>query len=291
MKLYINGEYLDERDVRISPFDHGFLYGLGAFETFRTYNGKPVLFHRHWLRLASTLEQLGIRLNVSKEDMFSAISALLKINGLSDGRFRLNISAGESSAGLNTEYYMDPTVILFVNQLQEQPKTKTAKWLRVRRNTPEGDVRIKSHHYLNNILGKRELLNEVNVEGLFLNEEGFITEGIVSNVFWVKNKVLYTPAVDTGLLAGITRDFVIECAGKIGVRVQEGYFLPSEIENADEAFITNSIQEIMPLTAIEGYALPGDKGTVTQELIKQMKQAIIDLELFLRRCEESAKSK
>ena len=119
------------------------------------------------------------------------------------------------------------------------------------RNTPEGALRLKSHHYLNNILGKREIGNVVNKEGIFLTEAGYVAEGLF-RISFVKGEILYTPSLETGILNGITRAFIIKFAEELGIEVKEGFFTKDELLSADEVFVTNSIQEIVPLNCIEG---------------------------------------
>ncbi len=124
---------------------------------------------------------------------------------------------------------------------------KKAQFLQIRRNTPEGSRRLKSHHYLNNLLAKRELGDRANVEGIFLTEQGYVAEGIVSNVFWIKNKIVFTPDLDTGILNGITRQFVLQQLTEWGIPCEIGFFRPADVIEADEVFMTNSIQEVVPL--------------------------------------------
>ncbi|HZG73811.1 MAG TPA: aminotransferase class IV, partial [Chondromyces sp.] len=122
--------------------------------------------------------------------------------------------------------------------------------LKLKRNTPETADRLKSHHYLNNIAAKREIGMDPNKEGIFLTEDGYIAEGIVSNLFWVKKGQLFTPAVGTGILNGITRQFIISLCSKLNIPVKEGYFTLNELLDAEEAFFTNSIQEIVKVKRI-----------------------------------------
>ncbi|MBW7454483.1 aminotransferase class IV, partial [Paenibacillus sepulcri] len=122
-----------------------------------------------------------------------------------------------------------------------------------RRNTPEGDVRLKSLHYMNNIIAKRELLSlgaSPGTEGLMLTSEGWMAEGIVSNLFFAKRQVIYTPSVATGILPGITRQRVMELARAAGYEVVEGLFGWERLIEADEVWVTNSIQELVPVTRL-----------------------------------------
>lgn len=268
MYVYINGQFVLEEDVRISPFDHGFLYGLGVFETFRVYKGHPFLLDDHLERLNASLRLLNIHAVYTREAVVEILDELMSKNGLNHAYIRLNVSAGDGEIGLQTHPYTEPNLIVFSKPLPDAAgmTEKQAVLLELHRNTPEGAERIKSHHYLNNILAKREIGDHLDTEGIFLTKEGFLAEGIVSNVFWYKDGVLFTPAVETGILNGITRRFVIEFASLSGLNVQEGFFKVADAEAAEELFFTNSIQEIVPVTSFNGKNFPGRAGRFVRNL-------------------------
>ncbi|AOM84604.1 aminodeoxychorismate lyase [Salisediminibacterium beveridgei] len=269
MYIYVNHEVVDEQEARISPMDHGFLYGMGLFETFRTYNGHPFLLDDHFTRLAEGADELGIALpDYDREAVVAVIRSLLEANGMEDAYFRWNISAGKAGVGLMVAPYTAPETMVFVKQLQEPPKEKEARLLQTVRNTPEGAVRRKSHHYLNNILGKRELANQPDVEGVFLTQEGFLSEGVVSNLFWVKEDTLFTPSLVTGCLPGITRAWVIKAAEAEGFRVIEGEFTPDHLLEAETVFVCNAIQELVRVSAWEGKSIASDN----QHLFDSLKE-------------------
>ncbi|MDF2557813.1 MAG: 4-amino-4-deoxychorismate lyase [Bacillales bacterium] len=267
MYIYLNGNYTKKEDAKISPFDHGFLYGVGLFETLRVYNGHPFLLDDHLKRLNHGLEELNIKYHFNKEETNYIIQKLLENNHLMDAYVRINISAGQGDIGLQVEPYTNPTIIIFIKPLEpvKELAEKTAVLLKLRRNTPEGVERLKSHHFLNNILAKREIGNlTANHEGIFLTEDGYVAEGIVSNVFWKKGNVLYTPDLSTGILNGITREFVIELAKNSGLSVKEGLYKVEQLLDSDEIFVTNSIQEIVPIYSFEDKAFPGKRGHLVQ---------------------------
>ncbi|PDY47754.1 aminodeoxychorismate lyase [Bacillus pseudomycoides] len=269
MLIYVNGAYVEASEAKISPYDHGYLYGLGVFETFRIYNGHPFLLDDHYERLMDALSVLQFEWKMTKDDVLRILQELLVRNGLEHAYVRFNVSAGIGEIGLQTGLYEEPSVIVFIKPLAVPGKAveKEGVILNQKRNTPEGTFRLKSHHYLNNILGKREIGNVVNKEGIFLTEAGYVAEGIVSNLFFVKEGVLYTPSLETGILNGITRAFIIRIAEVLDVRVEEGLFTQKELLSADEVFVTNSIQEIVPLNQIEEVNFPGKEGKVTKSFM------------------------
>jgi 4-amino-4-deoxychorismate lyase len=275
MMCWMNGEFVQAKDLKISPFDHGFLYGVGFFETFRTYNGNLFLFQAHMNRLKKALSEYRIAMPYDNAEI---IAAVLKLNDSAgtDGYFRLNVSAGVHDIGLAPSSYATPTVILFRKELPETVAgaEKEGIWLDTTRNDPESAVRHKSHNFLNNVRGRLELPSLKEHEGLFLNKDGFVAEGVTSNVFWVKDGQLFTPAIETGILPGTTRAFVMEIAEVDGMIVKEGFYTREDVEAADELFVTNAIQEIVPLGSIGEISLPGATGFYYKKLHKLYKKAI-----------------
>ncbi|MGG6312089.1 aminotransferase class IV [Paenibacillus macerans] len=300
----VNGMPTPLAEAVIPVMDHGFMYGIGLFETFRTYGGRPFLLERHLRRLHEGCRALGIGYEADQARIVAEIAELLELNGLAEGYIRYTVTAGEGPLGLPAGDYAEPTVIVYVKALPEPGASLYAYgkplWkLATRRNTPEGDVRFKSLHYMNNLLAKRELgrlerearesgavMRQAPVprnsaeradaqnaassphahhpltfaapaEGLLLTAEGWLAEGIVSNLFFVQDGRLHTPDIGTGILPGITRALVLELAAEQGLAPEEGRYAWDRLLQADEIFLTNSIQEIVPVTAL---LEPGDSG-------------------------------
>jgi len=266
MFINLNGEIVKQEDAKISPFDHGYLYGVGLFETFRVYDGHPFLLDDHLFRLQQGLNDLQIDTDLDRTEITSMISSLLKVNKLTNAYLRFNISAGIGDIGLQVSDYLKPTVILFAKPIVTFSNEKKAVILSIPRNTPEGYNRLKSHHFLNNLFAKREIGPDPEVEGIFLTKDGYLAEGITSNLFWIKDRIIYTPTLETGILNGVTRDFIMKVCNHLGLRVEEGLYTLSDLESCQEAFITNSIQEIVPLTKLHSIVLPGKDGTITKVL-------------------------
>jgi 4-amino-4-deoxychorismate lyase len=282
VKIYVNGVMIDEEKAMVSVYDHGFLYGIGLFETFRSYGGQPFLLEEHRTRLAAGCEQLGIAYHPELKDWERIIQELLLANSTHDAYIRLTVSAGQELLGLPTGVYECPTVIVYIKSLPPRNETvydngKSLQLLELPRNTPEGPVRLKSLHYMNNILAKRELQQYPwadGAEGLLTDANGHVAEGIVSNLFIVKEERLITPSLTTGILPGITRAFVMSLAKMAGFTVEEGLYSWDEVLGADEVFVTNSIQEIVPVTKLFDPAgrttvvSQGKAGDVTKKLMQ-----------------------
>lgn len=260
MIIYTNGQMIDSKEAMVSVYDHGFLYGLGLFETFRTYNKKCFLLDEHMERLMEACRYLGIRLTLTSKQVQEIVDQLLIENNLEEAYVRLTISAGTGELGLPTSDYTSPTIVVMVKSIstpsiEQWQKGKCLQLLSTTRNSPEGPIRFKSLHYMNNILAKRELLalgekTLPGAEGLMLNSAGYVAEGIVSNLFFVHEGVIYTPHLDTGILPGVTRAHVIHIARNRGYEVQEGYYTFQQLSEASEIWMTSSIQELVPITEL-----------------------------------------
>lgn len=258
MKISVNGNIYNEQEAVVSVYDHGFLYGLGLFETFRTYGGKPFLLKEHLVRLEQGCSELGIQYIPDERKIREQLSQLLEINQLNEAYIRLTVSAGVDLLGLPSGAYTQPTEIIYMKPLPTMDVLaythgKALQLLKHPRNTPEGLYRLKSLHYMNNILAKRELQTyswAQGAEGLMLTEEGYVAEGIVSNVIFIKGNRCSTPSLETGILPGITRAAILEKAAEFNLIVEEGLYRWEDLVEADEICIVNSIQEIVPITRL-----------------------------------------
>ncbi|BAU26169.1 4-amino-4-deoxychorismate lyase [Aneurinibacillus soli] len=280
MKVFLDGQLINATQAVISPFDHGFLYGLGLFETMRVYNGHIALLDKHYRRLCEAAGELGIRVTMTREELRFAILQTLNENDLEDAYVRVDLTAGDEGLGPYAGVYENPRWLIFVKPLAAFPASlyETGKRLQVLkrpRNTPEGEWRFKSHHYMNNRFGKMEIGNDPDVEGLFLTENTCVAEGIVSNVFFVSDSVLYTPHVNTGILPGTRREFVLELAEANGIEVHEGFYYLDQLMVADEVFITNAMLEIVPIRAVNEKQIgTGTIGTLTKRLLELYRASI-----------------
>jgi len=285
VKIYCNGTLIEEKQAVVSVYDHGFLYGMGLFETFRTYGGRPFLLDRHQRRLAAGCEQLGIAYRPQAGEWEGIIAELIQANESDllgrDAYIRFTVTAGQDILGLPSGEYNQPQVIVYVKPIPPKDEQlyrtgKPLQLLKLPRNTPEGAFRLKSLHYMNNIMAKQEMRGypwAAGAEGLFTDSRGYLAEGIVSNLFFIREGTLRTPSLDTGILAGVTRELVLELANGMGIHTEEGLYTWDDLLQAEEIFITNSIQEIVPITMLydlQGNGVPASQGCAGAATIKLM---------------------
>jgi len=275
MWVFLNDQFVQKEHARVSVFDHGFLYGDGVYETLRVYQGKIFLWERHLARLRRSCELIALELPIQDETWMSIIGELLIRNGLQNAGLRVTISRGEGEVGIDPRLCARPTVVVMAKPVatyldQQREQGMSLHLSSVRRNSELAQSpQIKAISFLNNILAKQEAIRVGADDALMLNMEGYLAECTTSNIFFMENQQLYTPAVECGILKGITRDVVIELAKEQGVSVEEGRYTTEQLFKADECFITNTGIEIMSISKIGACQIgQGRRGELTDTLWK-----------------------
>ncbi|MGF7186560.1 branched-chain amino acid aminotransferase [Desulfitispora alkaliphila] len=286
-KIFLNGEYIPKEEAKISVFDRGFLFGDGLFETMKAYKGIPLMLEKHLDRLFNGAEEMKIVIPYSRGELSKIIYILLEINQLKEAYLRLTVTRGVGKPGLDPKGCEHPTVLIVASQLTPYPEEAYVKGWEVSvvetlRNHPQAlKPHIKSLNFLNNIFARIEASEVGSFEGIMLNHSGYVTEGTVSNVFIVKNEQVITPSLELGLLPGIVREEVLELCIRNGIKSTEGKFTMTELEAADECFITNSLAEVLPVVKVNGNTInTGKPGLITRQIAKLYKKTIDD---YLRR--------
>ncbi|MBI4743643.1 MAG: aminotransferase class IV [Actinobacteria bacterium] len=269
--IYLNGTYVLKDEAKISVFDRGFLYGDGLFETMRSYDGKVFKLKEHLARLFSSLYELDIKTQISKAQLEDAVYEILEVNNLKDAYIRLTVSRGvdeESTVVIFARYFSPYSDLLY----REGMKTIIVK---AKRDQHSKIVKHKTLNFLSNLTARTEAAEAGVDEGIFLNYNDDIVEGTVSNIFIVINKVLTTPALEDGILPGITRMIVIKLAKELSLEVEERSIKKEEIFTADECFLTNSLMEVMPVTSVNFQKIgKGCVGEVTELLSAGYKRLV-----------------
>ncbi|HEB76730.1 MAG TPA: branched-chain amino acid aminotransferase [Nitrospirae bacterium] len=278
MYVYLNGEYIQETEARVSVFDRGFLYGDGLFETMRSYGGRIFRLDQHLGRLSRGLDLLRIGGPWTHDALRRVLYRLLDINGLSDAYIRLTVSRGTGGRGIDVGDCGPPTVVAVARPFTPYPEHLYRDGVRVCVSAERVNCRspldsdLKSLNFLNNILARMEASEKGLFEAFMLNQEGYLAEGTVSNIFFVSDGVLCTPSAAAGILKGVTREAVLEAARRRGVEVREGLFVPGDLHKAAEVFITNSLIGIMPVSEVDGRAFV--RGEVTDMLMKAYEELV-----------------
>jgi branched-chain amino acid aminotransferase len=276
MKIYIDGKFFDERNAKISVFDHGLLYGDGVFEGIRAYNGRVFKLKEHIDRLFCSAKSILLTIPMGHREMMKAVVETCHRNKLRDCYVRLVVTRGVGTLGLNPNRCKNPSVIVIAGKIQVYPPELYQKGMEiitvptVRNLHSALNPAIKSLNYLNNILAKIEANNAGCEEAVMLNAEGFVSECTADNLFIVKDGDLYTPPLSAGALYGITRRVVMEMAAESGMEVTEPNLTRHDLFNADECFLTGTGAELVPVVKIDGRLIGNGKpGAITQKLVAQ----------------------
>jgi branched-chain amino acid aminotransferase len=276
MKVYIDGKYYDEKNAKISVFDHGLLYGDGVFEGIRAYNGRVFKLAEHIERLFYSAKAILLEIPMSPKELTAAVVQSCRRNDLRDGYIRLVVTRGTGTLGLNPNKCKSPSVIIIAGRIQLYPAELYKRGLEIitvatTRNLHSAlNPAIKSLNYLNNILAKIEALNGGCEEAIMLNAEGYVSECTGDNIFIVKGGQLLTPPLSAGALYGITRGVVMALAREGGLAVSEPNLTRYDLFNAEECFLTGTGAEIIAVVKIDGRVIgKGKPGPVTEGLIGQ----------------------
>lgn len=264
MKVWFDGSVVDERDARISPFDHGLLTGDGVFETLRVYRGVPFAWTRHDARLRRSADGLG--LSVPDGAMLrDAAAAVIEANGIAEGRLRVTLTGGPSPLG-SERGTAGPTVLLAATEFRPWPPTvavATVPWARNERSAVAG---IKTISYAENVRALAHAAEHGAGEAMFANTKGELCEATGSNVFVAHGGQLRTPPASSGCLLGVTRDLLLELAPSVGIKIEEFDLPLASLSGANEAFLTSSTREVHPIATLDGRALPSAPGPLTETL-------------------------
>jgi len=280
--IYLNNKLVARNRALISVFDHGFLYGDGIYETLRAYKGVVFMLDQHMERLYRSASLIALGIPMSPDAIKKAVYQTMKANRLKEAVIRITVSRGAGPVGLDPGLCPEPTFVIFASQFRKYPEQFYLKGVRIaiadtiRNYSRALDPQIKSLSFLNNVLAKIEAKKKGADEAVMLNYRGYLAEGTISNIFFVKNRVLCTPSLKVGILDGITRGIILNAARELQIETREGSFKPHDIHGSQEAFISNTTMEVMPVAEIIGMKKFNGPGRITRLLHKAYKQKVAD---------------
>ena len=281
MKVYIDGQYYEKEDAKISVYDHGLLYGDGIFEGIRVYNGKIFRLGEHLARLWDSAKALALEIPMDRTAMAEACEDAVRVNEKKNGYIRLVVTRGVGDLGMSPYTCAKASVIIIVDDIQLYPPEYYEKGIPVitaatRRMPVDAlDPRVKSLNYLNNIMAKIEARQAGCLEAVMLNREGYVSECTGDNIFTVKGGTLYSPATTYSTLDGITRKTVFELARELGIPAHDATLTRYDLYTCDECFLTGSGAEVIPVTRIDGRIVgDGRAGTLTKVILALFRKKI-----------------
>jgi len=282
-KIWLDGALVDEQDAKLSVFDHGLLYGDGIFEGIRFYNGRVFRLEEHIERLFLSAKAILLTLPWSVQEVCQFTVDTIKANGLEAGYVRLVVTRGAGGLGLNPYLCEKPSMFIIASSIQLYPEEYYQDGLKLitcatRRPTPGSlSPQVKSLNYLNNVMAKVECIQAGALEGIMLNEQGYVAECTGDNVFIIKDGKVYTPFVADGALDGITRQVIFELCEQEGLPIEEKTLARYDLFTADEAFLTGTAAEVIPFVGLDQREIgDGRPGPWSKKLIQAFRKKVLE---------------
>ena len=288
----VNGQVFDREHAVISVFDHGFLYGEGIYETLRTYNGLPFLLDRHLSRLRRSAGMLALPIPLTDAEIATRFAETMRAAGLGGNASSAKSAGGDQEAYIRIlvtrgigELSYDPAatptpsiVVIVKHHAETVPEVyergvKVVLVATVRNHPGSVNPIIKSNNLINSALAMQEAVKRGAFEGVMRNYRGELAECSTANIFVVKGGTVLTPPLDSGLLAGITREFLFEIAAEAGIPMREQVLKDADVFGADEAFLTSTTREIVPIVNVDDRTIgTGKPGDVTKRLLAEFRR-------------------
>jgi len=279
MQIYIDGNFYDKDNAKISVFDHGLLYGDGVFEGIRFYNGRVFRLEEHLDRLFDSARAIWMVPPWSREEILEATLETIRRNDLRDGYIRLVVTRGAGDLGLSPTKCPRPSIIIIASKITLYPPEMYENGLVLvtcsSRRVAHGAISpmVKSLNYLNNIMAKIESLHAGAGEGVMLNEQGYVSECTGDNLFIIKKGRIFTPPTSAGALAGVTRGVVLEIAAEFGIELSEPNLTRYDVYTADECFLTGTAAEVIAAVRYDDRPIgSGAPGPVTLRIMQRFQE-------------------
>ena len=269
-KVFFNNELVDSDKACVSVADSGFLYGAGLFETMRSYNGVVFALQDHLDRLFFSAKQLAITNTYDKKFITDAVYKVLEANKLTDARLRVTLTGGVMS---DEQEGPASTVLVTAVKVQPYPADYYKNGVFVvlcpfRQNSYDPVYGHKTINYFSRMTGLRLAHGKRAAEALWFTVDNRLAEGCISNVFLVKDSVVYTAPLKTPVLAGVARKTVCQIAMGNSIELVEKDLYINDVLGADEIFLTNVIMQIMPVSGVEKHVVgDGKAGPMVKKLM------------------------
>jgi branched-chain amino acid aminotransferase len=271
----VSGRISPAGEARIPVLDRSFLFGDGVYESLRTHRGRPLFLQRHLQRLEASAGLLQITLPVDRMALTREVERTLEATATPESLLRIIVSRGQGWLPRDPRLCTPALLVILAAPFEPIPeevfhKGRSAVVVQVRRNPVSSlDPAIKSNNLLNNLLASMEALDRQVPEALLLNTQGDLAEAANANVFAVLEGTLQTPALECGILAGITREVVLELARAAGMPCRETRIPGDRLAGAEELFLTSTTREVLPLVELDGKAVgDGRPGPWARRLLR-----------------------
>ncbi|NUN53673.1 MAG: aminotransferase class IV, partial [Planctomycetaceae bacterium] len=277
----IDGRILPPEEATVNVFDHGFLFGDSVYEVVRTRRGRPVTMEEHLARLEGSARRIYMELPWSRAAIAARVAEANAAGGNAESYFRIIVTRGVGEISLLPDTCRSPCLIVIVKPLPAPPASVARDGLRVlvtgrpRNDRRALDPSAKTGNYLNNLLALVEAHRGGCDDAILLNPAGLLAEATTSNLFLVRGGRVATPALECGILAGITRDLLLREFPARGIAAEEGSYGAEALESADEVFLTSTIRGVAPVTSVDGRPVgDGRPGPVTRRVAALYEEAL-----------------
>lgn len=278
MIVFLNGQFVPEEHATVSVFDRSFLYGDGLFETLRVVNGRPFRWWDHMERLRKGGDFLGIKIPIGCKSLEKHAASLVAQNNLSDGLLRITVSRGVGPRGYSPKGADKPTLVMTLHPLTDAGNALRDGWKLcvASHRLPAGDklAKFKTASKLTQVMARTEADAAGANEALLLNTNGEVVEGASSNLFWIEGRQVFTPPLELGLLAGITRSVAIEICARLGIAFAEQAATPERLHRADGVFVTLSTLGLVEAVSLDGQRL--NRSDLMSGLIAEYAKLLIE---------------
>jgi branched-chain amino acid aminotransferase len=279
--IWLDGHWVDRDHAKISVFDHGLLYGDGVFEGIRVYGGRVFRLREHVDRLYASARAIALEIPMTRAELTGVIEEAVRRSGLAEAYVRPVVTRGVGDLGIDPRKCPEATVFVIVDSIRIWPPERYEQGLAcVTASTPIPhrealSPRVKSLNYLPHVMAKVEGNVAGADEVLMLDAAGHVCEGSGQNLFVVNGPTLRTPPAWAGILLGITRGAVMELAVEAGLEVHEVLINRYDVYTADEAFLTGTASEIVPIRSLDGRTIgEGTAGPVTRDLMRRFRALV-----------------
>lgn len=268
MYMILNGLLIEQGRAYIMADSEGYNFGYSVFETIKIYKGKALFLEEHLKRLQNGCDQIGLSFPSSIDEVKKYCCDLITANEIETGIVKILYGKNKNTTDMVISTRQNPY------RKENYDKGFSLCIAETKRNPHARLTYIKSANYLENILEKQRASKLGFDEVIFLNIFDKVSEGSLSNIFFVKDNMLHTPAVSCGLLPGILREKVLFLGTRLGLKVNQGEFSQEELITADEVFVTNSVLEIMPVSQIHDHKMDLSNNPITRKLSNAYYQLI-----------------
>lgn len=279
----VDGVLTTAQEAKVSALDRGFLYGDSVFEVMRTYDGRAFHQEQHLQRLASSCERLRIPMPLTLAELGARVQRVVDAARVQlhmpDCNVRVTVTRGVGPLGLRLPSEPKPTVLVYALPLEPPKDTVYEQGIEVglvhvgRATDGTSAAGAKTSNYLASVLALDDVQKRGAQEAIVVGAHGELIEGATSNLFIVRGGALETPPLSSGILAGITRAAVLELAAQLHIPCKEQSLSSADLYGADEAFITSTIREMLPVVRADGLTIgAGSPGPIYGRLLTAYRQ-------------------